>query len=407
MKKYSFEELKEIVGQRLESITYQRRAFTMEAKELPENIGVIKILYSGKEVFSIHYMVTNRIVNGRYSVRGSVTVHRYVGPSWYKDIIPTIHVNEWLEKRTGDTVKSIAEILDEYLPIAQEQKIIQIEDSLKKQGITQYKVNFDTFLKKYIVQLDLKSILKISAENGEEKLNEIYLYKYMSLDAYYSMLQHGTFRMNSIVSMNDITEAIWVNALLYGEDLISKEQKYQEVVKNRNILISSFSDRKDDPVMWRLYGDNGKGVCLGFTINREAVTKVHYINESDESCSKLKKIASELYEKNIQLIYANTDSLRYYIKSTIYNIESEYRLVWDKEEKVQDVAMYNGLLTPCKDFEYNRDDRTFKGVGLRLISLTIGHNIPNYESNYPLLIALSEEKFGDLVAYPSKIRTFR
>jgi len=160
-------------------------------------------------------------------------------------------------------------------------------------------------------------------------------------------------------------------------------------------------------VMWRLYGDNGKGVCLGFTIARKSVAKIRYINESDKDCCALKEIARELYEKGIEISYADADSLQYYIKSTIYNIESEYRLIWDRDEGVQNVAIYDGLLALYKDFEYDKDSGAFKGINLKFTTLIIGNNIPYYESNYPLLVALSDEKYKDLRISRSEIKTFR
>lgn len=95
------------------------------------------------------------------------------------------------------------------------------------------------------------------------------------------------------------------------------------------------------------------------------------------------------------------------IKSTIYNIESEYRLIWNKEEEIEDIALYKGLLSLYKDFKYDKETGLFKDINIKLTELIIGNNIPYYESNYPLLIALSDEKFKNLVIQPSEIDSFR
>lgn len=229
----------------------------------------------------------------------------------------------------------------------------------------------------------------------------------MPLETYHSMLQNMTFRMNSIVSMNDVSETFWMNTLPYGNEKQSKEQIYEGVIKSKNVLISSFSDKADDPIMWRLYGNAGNGVCLGFRIKRKDVNKVYYINNSDQTCAAFKETAKSLRGKNIEIIYEDNEDLQYRIKSTIYNIESEYRLIWKKEEQIEDIAIYNGLLSLYKDFKYDKGTGLFKDINIKLTELIIGNNIPYYESNYPLLIALSNEKFKNLVIQPSEIDSFR
>lgn len=412
MKRYSLQEVIDIVQERLNAISYHKELYKIVSKELPDDITIIDVIYKNQCVLSLHYMVTNRFISGKMETRSSFFVCKIYHPKWYhqyKEKIgrtnKDVFVSEF-DAHTSGGYKPLTSFLDEFLPLAKEEDCVLIASELDKHNITYSGISFDSYQKKYIVQLDLKEVLNLAKDNSSNE-EYITLYKYMPLETYHSMLQNMTFRMNSIVSMNDVSETFWMNTLLYGNEKQSKEQIYEGVIKSKNVLISSFSDKADDPIMWRLYGNTGNGVCLGFSIKRKDVDKIYYINNADQTCAALKEIAKGLRSRNIEIIYEDNEDLQYRIKSTIYNIESEYRLIWKKEEQIEDIAIYNGLLSLYKDFKYDKGTGLFKDINIKLTELIIGNNIPYYESNYPLLIALSDEKFKNLVIQPSEIDSFR
>lgn len=413
MKRYSLQEVIDIVQERLNAISYHKELYKIVSKELPDDITIIDVIYKNQCVLSLHYMVTSRFISGKMETRSSFFVCKIYHPKWhhqYKEKIgrtnKDVFVNEFLVAHISGNYKPLAYFLDEFLPLAKEEDCVLVTSELDKHNITYSGISFDSYQKKYIVQLDLKEVLNLAKDNSSNE-EYITLYKYMPLETYHSMLQNMTFRMNSIVSMNDVSETFWMNTLLYGNEKQSKEQIYEGVIKSKNILISSFSDKADDPIMWRLYGNTGNGVCLGFSIKRKDVDKIYYINNADQTCAALKEIAKGLRSRNIEIIYEDNEDLQYRIKSTIYNIESEYRLIWNKEEEIEDIALYKGLLSLYKDFKYDKGTGLFKDINIKLTELIIGNNIPYYESNYPLLIALSDEKFKNLVIQPSEIDSFR
>jgi hypothetical protein len=412
MKRYSLQEVIDIVQERLNAISYHKELYKIVSKELPDDITIIDVIYKNQCVLSLHYMVTNRFIGGQMQVRAAFRVYALMYPEWYhqyKEKIDKtdkpVFVSEF-DAHTSGGYKPLTSFLDEFLPLAKEEDCVLIASELDKHNITYSGISFDSYQKKYIVQLDLKEVLNLAKDNSSNE-EYITLYKYMPLETYHSMLQNMTFRMNSIVSMNDVSETFWMNTLLYGNEKQSKEQIYEGVIKSKNVLISSFSDKADDPIMWRLYGNTGNGVCLGFSIKRKDVDKIYYINNADQTCAALKEIAKGLRSRNIEIIYEDNEDLQYRIKSTIYNIESEYRLIWNKEEEIEDIALYKGLLSLYKDFKYDKETGLFKDINIKLTELIIGNNIPYYESNYPLLIALSDEKFKNLVIQPSEIDSFR
>lgn len=63
--------------------------------------------------------------------------------------------------------------------------------------------------------------------------------------------------------MNDKTEIVFLEEYIrnYKEDFDEECDKYLFADKE---FITSFTTRIDDLDMWRLYGDNARGVCMVF-----------------------------------------------------------------------------------------------------------------------------------------------
>lgn len=87
--------------------------------------------------------------------------------------------------------------------------------------------------------------------------------KYTSLETAAMILKSGKVRMMSVTAMNDKTE---IGHLF--SDINKNESEYLEnktkISFAQHRYITSFTNKIDDLTMWRLYGDNGNGVCLIF-----------------------------------------------------------------------------------------------------------------------------------------------
>lgn len=119
-------------------------------------------------------------------------------------------------------------------------------------------------LKEEVEQNMLKDIKPERAVEPDE------IAKYTTLDTLVAVLQSGKMRMNSIVSMNDKTEIGFLEEYIrnYKEDFDEECDKYLFADKE---FITSFTTRIDDLDMWRLYGDNARGVCMVFErINKDS-----------------------------------------------------------------------------------------------------------------------------------------
>lgn len=282
---------------------------------------------------------------------------------------------------------------------------------LNDYGLKEDDITFDTIRKCYLVSIDLKKALdpeKTDSEEGQNKAPQDYsLYKYTSLSAFLSMLNNKTFRMNSIISMNDIYESEWMEHLLYGTSEITDEQLKLTYVENKNVLITSFAGKGDDASMWRLYGKKGNGVCLCFSCPSNKITKIIYASENDEQFKALHKKVGLLKGDGINVRFVGADKMRYFIKSSSFSIENEYRYLYDAREEQLNATNYDGLLSTYKDFTIHPKDGTIEGLPFQLKGLYVGHNIPNYTTNISLLVSQIHETFPSLWIYESKIKEVR
>ncbi len=140
------------------------------------------------------------------------------------------------------------------------------------------------------------------------------IYRYASFDWFFSMIQNGKYRMCGIAGMNDPTEVDYFDK--YVNNGVDKEKV------DNNIFISSCCLLEDDLTMWRLYGDDAKGVCLTFKINCEnenfVMSKVDYANKDTHRCLDIIK---ELINEGV--FFKHLDRYKHFFKPYEYRIEKE------------------------------------------------------------------------------------
>ena len=335
MQPHSFIELKELISNRISQIEVNRDKFTLTDKYKEDDlVGWIYVHYNGKTIVTFQYMVTNLHKGGGLTVRGSFTVKYLAYEKWYQDYLENgsrdvVHVDEFFTAHSSSNDRyEITYYLDKYLPIGNEDGKAKIAKAFEDNGVDKDKIFFDTRLKAYVVEMNLSQYLK----KDEDKENEspvIRLYKYMSLSTYLCMLNYKTFRMNSIISMNDIYEGEWINHLLYGSDKVDDNKLRIDNIERKNVLVTSFTGNRDDGSMWRLYGNNGIGVCMGFEIPKKDVTKVIYVAANDENFLKLHNKLSILGKDGLSVVFKSAQDMRYIVKSSTFKVENEYRYLYD------------------------------------------------------------------------------
>lgn len=395
MRRYTFEDVEKIIKSRLELIDWEKDKFTYETIHKNEYFNDIIVKYQDKEFTRFCFYISNTFTpDGRILVRGMITVKLYNASEWYNMISTCINVDEFLRCAHNDG-KSVM-LDDEFnkvLPISNSEEVAKIKEQFQKESIGNLEIKYDTLNKRYIILGDLSSILIDGRETSDQEDKDLYLKKYMSFDTYFSMLNNKTFRMNSIVAMNDESESFFLDdGITNIYDGEGKDEKYLKTVENSRILITSFTDQYDNALMWRLYGDSGKGVCLCFTVPKNKVKKIHYVNTRSEGYEKLKRCVDNLNKEGIRLYFKDFDNFKYYAKSDGFKYEDEYRLSFHCKEEDLKWTKYGNLISPYKDFSIS--DKNIEGIDIKLIELTIGAKLPNFSVNYPLLVDMTNRNFG-------------
>ena len=409
MIKHSFDELLEILNNRLAQIEFNQELYTISKKyDERDKSGTINIKYDGIRLVSFFYLCSKVNINGKNTLRTSFSIKACMYPGWYEECKPDlshtiVHIDESLRPNIYNVIYTMEQCLDKYLPIGNENEKEIIKNSLTNIGLRDVEVVFDTYLKSYVVKSNLHEFLYFQKNKDEEN---VWVYKYTSLETYRNILNHGTFRMNSIIAMNDENESLWAD-LVTSKDETSNEVYYKSVVKNKNLLITSFTSKEDNATMWRLYGDQGKGICMAFSVPSNRITKVLYVNEKDENVRKLKEARTALVNKGIKVEFSDMSEMKYYIKHSDFSIEGEYRYLYDAGGENLDIASYGDLLSPYKDFKYDKETQKFGNLPFKFEYVTIGKNIPQYKTVFPLLVAETDKRFPSVAIYESEMIALR
>lgn len=412
---HSFLDLLNLINSRLKQIEVEDDKYKVEKKYNDEDFsGNIEIRYKETPIVTFHYFVSNLYKEGKRIVRGSFSLRAVRYPLWFQEYKEKgkneiVHVDEFFKVSTGKGgFEDVSVYLDKYLPLGKEEDKDKICEEFKDLEVNKEHIKFDTRMKAYLIQFDLPSYLGISKrdEKDESKDDNITLCKYMSLETFRNMLNNRTFRMNSIAAMNDIYEGEWMNRLLYGEEETTNNKLQLSYVENSNILVTSLSNKPDDASMWRLYGNNGNGVCMMFTCPKDSVEQVYYADTTNDKFKQLREKAIKLKKDGITVHFAGADDMRYYIKSSSFNVEGEYRFLYEAAQETLLIANYGGLLSPYKDFDI-KDDGSIDGLPLKIYLAYIGHNIPYYNTNLSILLSQCYTVFPFMPVLESEIKELR
>lgn len=189
--------------------------------------------------------------------------------------------------------------------------------------------------------------------------------------------------MSSLVTMNDTTEMDYTNNYLKkaGVDISTEKQK-RERNDSVHAYITSLTDLKDDLTMWRLYGDQAKGICIEYEVPMNIqssgfiLARVSYADESKKD-NKLDFIASLMKNKlkGHRFVLKGWYGWQHFFKPKEYSVEREIRLL----------AYINDL-----DFTIEKYGRkwitTKEGILAPLLLLSLKAKNEDKETVYPLLI---------------------
>ena len=248
-------------------------------------------------------------------------------------------------------------------------------------------------------QVEKKLFEKIIKNKFNSRKGEIH--RYTSLRTAFEMINKKTFRMNGIAGMNDKSEGY------YWDEAVSGEQQEPKETVN-DYFISSFSSVPDDLTLWRLYGDEGKGVCLSFQFKEKfngiTLGKTKYAPK-DANCFKFFKA---VLDNNF--VFQDIDQWKCFFKPLEYEVEAEYRLILKKDKdglNIKDEGYYitndSLIINPYVTLDMCSND-----FPLTLKKITLGPLYPELRVNIVQLECLLKGRgiYGVSVK-ESKVKTYR
>lgn len=219
-----------------------------------------------------------------------------------------------------------------------------------------------------------------------------YVYRYMSAESLFRILSSEKASMCSIAAMNDKTETSYVddyckfpsNTNMYPNEI---EKSQQSLLVNMSYISSCVGEELcDDLTMWRLYGDNGRGVCLKFRVDLKGsedfyLAPVSYAWEDGlhPELSFMSGLA-ETKIKGTKFVLHRFTIWKHFFKPYEYRIENEIRLftLFTDTEKMKWVTNSDGIYFPIVEFSMKKDACEYPLV---LENIILGPNFPHKETN--------------------------
>lgn len=264
----------------------------------------------------------------------------------------------------------------------------QMEEFIKK--VTRNTSNY-TFSEKD----EYDFILKLIHKNEPAPT---YYFRYMSFESAFKTLHKKKYRMNSIVGMNDKSEVDYFNKKVY------RIQNDNQDTTN-DIFISSFSSLEDDLTMWRLYGDDGRGVCLVF---EQKSTPKRFMQEVVCYEEEPINVLRELVE--LGWTFRNAEEWKHFFKANEYAAENEYRLLYRKTDENNKfineedwfVREDTGIVSKYITFDLNAEE-----FPLKLHKVIVGPKCTEHNLNIEQLRNLTKQYEDEVIFSPSKIKSYR
>jgi len=176
-----------------------------------------------------------------------------------------------------------------------------------------------------------------------------YIVKFSSARSLLTLLEKESIGMCSLVCMNDPSEKDYADSYLGINDGVSDSA-------DTFIISACGEDAETDLTMWRLYGDDAKGVCLKLWIDKEKINKhgfylapVSYSKPNKEhyELEVIKNITNQPKDQNWKIELSEWHIWKHFFKQHMYAVENEIRLLYMPSEYI-----------PLSESIWFTDDRT-------------------------------------------------
>lgn len=223
--------------------------------------------------------------------------------------------------------------------------------------------------------------------------------RYISFDSLFAMLYHKKFRMN------DKSEIDYVENFIYGNNRNDNRGEIQSI-NNTFILSCCDLEKRDNLTMWRLYGDDAKGVNLICAIKDTAVDdfNVAEVIYDTQILELLKKVVSIFSKYGFKFVFKKLYYYKHFFKSKDYKEEKEIRLLYKGENKIQkkwQIAQPFNILNPYIEININEFPLQLREI---ILGPTLKEQMVNKKQLESLLI---ENGYHNIKISSSEIEHYR
>lgn len=239
-----------------------------------------------------------------------------------------------------------------------------------------------------------KSIWFLSTEKERElfgillgEYNKDYIVKFSSVRSLLILLEKETYGMCSLVCMNDPSEKD------YADTTIGIPQKIDNSMDT--FIISACNENAErNLTMWRLYGDDAKGVCLKFWIDKDKLNQhgfylapVSYAKSNGEhyELEIIRGVLMQAREQNWKFELSEWQVWKHFFKQNTYAVEEEIRLIYMPSEYVPLARSIwftddrTSIYSEMKVFDLSHDS----SFPLTLNKVILGIKFPSLKENVP------------------------
>lgn len=387
---FSIENYVEAFNEWLSQIETHREKYAVEVvpnSDKAPYIGKLAIRYEDKVLFYVN--IHRRFIDSSKlkvaSAAFSLVAYNESALLLNPGEMNTIDVDDQLEYVKNGKRTNIVPTLQELLPIRKEDEVIKIENTF---GVDGNHIKMDTYNKWYIIDIPIPEL------KWHQKSAPTFFYKYMSLSAFFETMNNKSFRMHSIASQSDTTESFYLGDFMCDE-YEDEIKRFQGMLKQKNVLISSFTEEYNDGYMWEKYADEDKGVCLGFQMRDDnKLRQIQYIDQKKSELGRYRDAIHALKNEAIRIHFSAIDDAHRFVKDKRFSKEHEWRLVKEFDGDV-DFALYGDRIVCYHDFEFTGPN--LKDLGLHLVSITVGSNQPKGTSNFSYIVEMAHRAFGNEV----------
>lgn len=238
------------------------------------------------------------------------------------------------------------------------------------------------------------------------------LCRYTSLSSLFRQINSNQHSMASLEGMNDSSEIDYVDSLLLGDGV--EAQAFDQGEGNIFFILSLCGkEQVDNLTLWRLYGDDSKGVCIVYeplSADLPIGFMMKNIVYDDKLLSILKSIIGCIQGKEeYKYVYRN-DTWKHFFKPKDYEIEKEVRLLLNKKETrsaFSEIWIHNttyNIVHPILLFNNLRASNNFP---MQMKKIILGPNMPEAELNQKQIKQWVKSKGLQIEVELSKIGNYR